>query len=107
MVSQSVIGALKLARLLNTLGFTVSRHASSLLVMYNGRIVGSIHVYGGSCRVTVNLVAAGPWRTAALKLPQIAGNICETVEARVLDENSLETPSTPYSSPRREAMLRA
>jgi hypothetical protein len=57
-----------------------------MLVMYSGRVVDSIHVYSDTCKVIVNLVAAGPEKPAALRLPQLASRACGRVKVRILSE---------------------
>ena len=43
-----------IARILESLGFYVARHASNLLVMYSEKLLGSIHIYEDNCVFRVN-----------------------------------------------------
>ncbi len=76
----SVEAARAVAEFLRRGGFYAARHSSSILVMYGGRVVGSVHVYGGECRVRVNLVAGGELaRRVSSRLVEAAERVCGSV----------------------------
>ncbi|WP_317895673.1 hypothetical protein [Pyrofollis japonicus] len=82
MASPAVRVASRLQRDLQRRGFYVSRHASSMLVMKNRRVVATVHVYGDDCVLSVY----EPWMKENLELipiiKRVVGKHCRRIDER-------------------------
>ena len=89
MLSQALQRALKLQWMLQRAGFYVSRHASSMLIMYQDRILATVHVYADECRINIYK----PWlesNTSAIeKLRGIVRGSCGKTVEKLVPEHSL------------------
>ncbi len=74
--------AAEVARRLRGLGFYAARHSTSILVMAEGRVVGSIHVYGDECI----LRAYRPYLEANASYLDVLGEELEGLCGRVRSE---------------------
>jgi hypothetical protein len=59
LLSQAVEEAARLQALLQSMGYEVSRHASSMIVLWRGRLAATLHVYPEECRLNIYQ----PWRS--------------------------------------------
>lgn len=70
-------------------GFYVSRHASSMLVMYSGRIVATLHVYRDECSLRVYR----PWMSengeALERLRALVARLCPRVREEAVPQGAL------------------
>ena len=67
MSSPSVLLAIDIQRSLQEQGFYVSRHSSSMLVMYNDKLIATIHVYVDECIINnIHYITITPIRCLTL-----------------------------------------
>ncbi|GEM_PF-6313974 len=72
-----------IARILESLGFYVARHASNLIVMYSDKLLGSIHVYRDSCVFRVNPAWEKDYLEVVERVRSIMDEVCRWRELGV------------------------
>ena len=76
MASRAVEAAARIQAALQNGGYEVSRHASSMIVLYRGRLLATLHVHPDKCRL--NLYR--PWlhanREAVPGLRRLVASLC-------------------------------
>ncbi len=80
-LSPAVEKAEKIQRLLQDMGLEVSRHASSMLVLAQGLVAASIHVYPDECTVNLYMLWGERLRSVQSKIVKIVQELCGKVEA--------------------------
>ncbi len=71
--------AAEVARRLRGLGFYAARHSTSILVMVEGRVLASVHVYGGDCVLRPYRPYLEVNATHLERLGAVLGDLCERV----------------------------
>ncbi|HID41295.1 MAG TPA: hypothetical protein EYP33_03975 [Pyrodictium sp.] len=84
MTSRAVEKASKVQALLQSSGFYVSRHASSMLVMHFDRIVATLHVYDEECRLHVYRPWMSENREALEQLRTLLARLCSSVVEKTM-----------------------
>jgi hypothetical protein len=81
LTSRAVELAAKIQQLLQLEGYEVSRHASSMIILYRGRLAATLHVYPEECRLNIYK----PWSHLLAgqqqKLEELLARHCPRLEA--------------------------
>lgn len=80
MTSRAVMLAAEAQRLLQERGYTVSRHASSMLVLYAGKLAATIHVYPDLCRLNIYQPWSGLLAEKQAEIRRLLEGLCGRVE---------------------------
>ena len=90
MASRAVELAARLQRLIQALGIEASRHASSMILLNEGRLLATLHVYPEGCRLRLYR----PWLRenldAARRLRELLDQACPG--ASLVEETPLHQP---------------
>ena len=88
MVSRAVEKAAEIQRALQEAGYEVSRHASSMIILADGKLVATLHVYPDVCRLNMYML----WKRELINKKKTIINI-------IIDKcKKIEISSTPYAT---------
>ncbi len=80
-LSPAIERAEKIQRLLQDMGLEVSRHASSMLVLAQGLVAASIHVYPEDCVINLYTLWGERLHAVQSKIVKTVQELCGKVEA--------------------------